>query len=730
MLEFLTKLFSSEQFIPHGHCYLWQPDLVWLHVVSDLAIALAYYSIPAMLVYFIRKRPDVPFQGIFILFGLFIISCGTTHVMEVWTLWHPAYWLSGSTKAFTAVVSLFTASEMISLIPKALSLPSPAQLEATNQELISQISERQRIEETLHQEREFLNAVLENVADGIVACDSEGILVLFNRAAREFHGSTAAPLPPDEWAARYGLYLADGETPMQKEDIPLFQAFQEQPIHNIEMVIAPQQSPVKRTLLASGQPIFDAQGKKLGAVVIMHDISDHKRSEKALEDYTIQLQQAVKFDSTLKRITDKVRDSLDESQILQTAVQELALGLGVSYCSAVLYNLDQASATVCYSYPTSMSSLQDQVLQLANDSEIYQQLLQGHRFEFCSSFSTVEWGWVSVLGYPIFLDQRSSKTGLAAETPVDETSFAVDQQVLGVLWLFNHFDYSFSDLEIRLVQQTVNQCAIAVRQARLYQAAQAQVQELEKLNRLKDDFLSTVSHELRTPVSNMKMATRMLDVALNQEEALCSGVVKPSSEGSKAGRYLQILQDECEREISLINDLLDLQRLAAGAQSLEMETTRLQDWLPQIVQPFQERARSRQQTLRVDLEADLPPLVSDLYSLERILAELLNNACKYTPPGEQITVTAHAQVGIIHLVVSNSGVEIPLKELDRIFEKFYRIPSHDPWKQSGTGLGLALVKKLTEHLGGEIRVSSQLDRTTFIVELPVQPAVEAKVELI
>ena len=119
MLEFLTKLFSSEQFIPHGHCYLWQPDLVWLHVVSDLAIALAYYSIPAMLVYFIRKRPDVPFQGIFILFGLFIISCGTTHVMEVWTLWHPAYWLSGSTKAFTAVVSLFTASEMISLIPKA-----------------------------------------------------------------------------------------------------------------------------------------------------------------------------------------------------------------------------------------------------------------------------------------------------------------------------------------------------------------------------------------------------------------------------------------------------------------------------------------------------------------------------------------------------------------------------------------------------------------------------------
>ncbi|HEY9728694.1 MAG TPA: PAS domain S-box protein [Chroococcales cyanobacterium] len=146
MLEVLKNLFVSGGFIPHGHCYLWKPELVWLHVVSDASIAIAYYSIPITLVYFVRKRVDLPFNWIFLLFGAFIIACGTTHVMEIWTLWHPTYWLSGSIKAVTAVVSLYTAVELVPLVPKAIALPSPAELEAANRELESEISERKRLE--------------------------------------------------------------------------------------------------------------------------------------------------------------------------------------------------------------------------------------------------------------------------------------------------------------------------------------------------------------------------------------------------------------------------------------------------------------------------------------------------------------------------------------------------------------------------------------------------------
>ncbi len=133
-------------FIPHGHCYLWQTNLVSLHVASDSLIALAYYSIPATLLYFVNKRRDIPFPKVFFLFGAFIIACGMTHVMGVWTLWYPNYWLSGGIKAITALISCYTALALIPLIPQALALPSPAQLEAANQALETQIRDRQQAE--------------------------------------------------------------------------------------------------------------------------------------------------------------------------------------------------------------------------------------------------------------------------------------------------------------------------------------------------------------------------------------------------------------------------------------------------------------------------------------------------------------------------------------------------------------------------------------------------------
>lgn len=145
-MELLKNLVASGGFIPHGHCFLWKPELVWLHVMSDSLIAIAYFSIPITLVYFVRKRVDLPFNWIFLLFGAFIIACGTTHVMAIWTLWHPTYWLSGSIKAVTAVISLYTAVELVPLVPKALALASPAQLEAANRELEREIGERKRVE--------------------------------------------------------------------------------------------------------------------------------------------------------------------------------------------------------------------------------------------------------------------------------------------------------------------------------------------------------------------------------------------------------------------------------------------------------------------------------------------------------------------------------------------------------------------------------------------------------
>ncbi|EKQ70001.1 signal transduction histidine kinase [Leptolyngbyaceae cyanobacterium JSC-12] len=135
--------------MPHGHCYLWQTPLVWLHLISDALIAIAYFSIPAMLIYFVRKREDVPFSRVFALFGAFIVLCGIGHLLDIWTLWHPAYWVSGVERAITALVSCYTALKLAELLPQFLSLKSPKQLEQLNQELEKEIVRRKQAEALL-----------------------------------------------------------------------------------------------------------------------------------------------------------------------------------------------------------------------------------------------------------------------------------------------------------------------------------------------------------------------------------------------------------------------------------------------------------------------------------------------------------------------------------------------------------------------------------------------------
>jgi PAS domain S-box-containing protein len=141
-MQYFKTLFSSGPYMPHGYCFLWNPGLIGLHVISDLLIALSYLSIPFTLGYFVRKRRDLPFHWMFICFGVFILACGATHGMDVWTLWHANYWVSGSIKAITAMASVPTAILLAKLIPDAVALPSPAAMRL-------EIAERKRAEEAL-----------------------------------------------------------------------------------------------------------------------------------------------------------------------------------------------------------------------------------------------------------------------------------------------------------------------------------------------------------------------------------------------------------------------------------------------------------------------------------------------------------------------------------------------------------------------------------------------------
>jgi two-component system, cell cycle sensor histidine kinase and response regulator CckA len=141
MNNWFTELCGAA-FMPHGQCYLWQPELMTLHAVADGLIALSYYSIPLVILHFVRKRRDIPFPAIFLMFGAFIVACGTTHLIEVWTIWEPHYWLSGIVKAFTAIISIVTTVALVRIVPAALSMPSHEDLRRLNSDLETRVQAR------------------------------------------------------------------------------------------------------------------------------------------------------------------------------------------------------------------------------------------------------------------------------------------------------------------------------------------------------------------------------------------------------------------------------------------------------------------------------------------------------------------------------------------------------------------------------------------------------------
>lgn len=413
--------------------------------------------------------------------------------------------------------------------------------------------------------------------------------------------------------------------------------------------------------------------------------------ERKIQKQTKKLQRSLRFEALLRRMSEKVRDSLDEKQILQTVTQEIGELFKIEQCKIELYNKYQTAAIVAYEYTISQSVCQGTTRKIADFPELYRQLLQKQSLQFVevdsqSSLRTIK---VTRLVCPIFDDQG----------------------ILGNIWLLRPPNQMFDELEISLVKQVANQCAIAIRQARLYQAAQSQVEELEKLNTLKDNFLKTISHELRTPMSSIFLASQTLEKLIETQ-----GIDSINSPNFQ--RIFQIFKSSCHQQNKLIKDLLTLCYIDAESAILIPESIDLKVFIPELVEPFKKQTQQQQQHLVVNLPQELSLVNSDVSFLERVLKELLTNACKYTPAQETITVKAWESSDNVFLSVSNSGVEIPPEEQESIFEKFYRIPSHDPWQYGGTGIGLALVKKLVELLGATIQVDSQRQQTSFTMQFP------------
>ncbi|MDX2241984.1 MAG: GAF domain-containing protein [Leptolyngbyaceae cyanobacterium bins.302] len=427
--------------------------------------------------------------------------------------------------------------------------------------------------------------------------------------------------------------------------------------------------------------------------------------EQRVRERTQTLQQQAEQERLLRLIVQNIHRSLDLNEILSTVLTETRQTLQVDRVTVYQFMPDWSGYFLAESVGEGWVPLVGEGVQTVWQ-DTYLQETQGGRYRHNETFAVDD----------IYTAEHSEcHIDLLEQFQVRAYAIApifLDDQLWGLLAAYQNTGvHNWQPWEVSLLRQIGVQTAIALRQSRLYQAAQTQVKALEQLSQLKDDFLSTVSHELRSPLANIKMAIQMVKLNLRQQNV----------RDDQLTRYIQILEEGCTQELALINDLLDLQRLEAGVQMLELERIDLNYWLPTVAEAFETRAQEQQQQLIINMEPELPTLTTDLAVLKRIMVELLHNACKYTPPHEQITLAAYTRDNKLHVRICNSGVELPPEELPRLFEKFYRITSVDRWKHGGTGLGLALVKRLVEHLDGSIAVESANALTCFTVQFPFKP---------
>jgi len=315
MMDTLSQIFSGSGFMPHGHCYQWTPLLLWTYVISDASIGIAFYSIPMALTYFVKKRTDLQFNWIFKLFSMFILYCGTTHLLSVWTIWNPDYWLDATMKALTAAVSVTTAIVLWPLIPKALKLPSTTQLHdavrqlekevterkaveaelaqlnatleqrvdartrellETNQRLEQEIASRTSIERALHAEKERAEVTLASISDGVITTDVERRVTYINPVAERLTGWPAEDAQGqhvqqvmqlvnehngERTPCPIGLVVTYGHTRKMQGDTILIDR------HGITHAVE-----------SAAEPMLDYDGRMLGTVLVLHDVTEARKA--------------------------------------------------------------------------------------------------------------------------------------------------------------------------------------------------------------------------------------------------------------------------------------------------------------------------------------------------------------------------------------------------------------------------------------------------------------------
>jgi PAS domain S-box-containing protein len=765
----MSAFFSTTGFMPHGHCFLWNPALVGLHVVADALIALAYISIPWTLTWFIRKRGDLSFNWIFLSFGIFIISCGATHAMEIWTLWRPDYWAAGLMKAITAVASVTTAIALFRFIPTVLAMPTARTLAEAN----ANLRRADNLEAALRLSDSRYQSLADSGTIGIMMSDLDGTILEANEYVSTMLGYTRedvlagrvrwTELTPPEWAE------ADRRAAEQLKSEARAQPFEKEYIRKDGT----------RVPVLLGAAMLEENRKQCLTFIL--DLTEKKRAEAAVERMRAQSAADAEFRTLLETAPDAIVVTNEEGRIsfinerteklFGYARQELvgqhlellvperfraaharhlerfvahpgtrAMGTGLEHFGRrrdgsevpIEVSLSPLATERGFTVSAAIRDISER-----KRSEAAAKLLSDRLASAVESvqepFALFDREDRLVLCNSVYRELLSSVSGPLTGKPYEELlrgwahriefegdsereQFVRQRVEQRCRDKAATFDVKLHDgRRLRVADRPTSEggCVKTIwdltEDVRLADELREARQAAEDASNAKSEFVSSMSHELRTP----------LNAILGFAQLLQRDRKEPLSERHKE-RVSQILRGG-EHLLNLINDILDLSRIESGKLEVSVEPIQVSQMLEEVQSSLEPIATRNGIQLQIEPPpADLPLVAADRTRCVQILMNFGSNAIKYNRQGGSAVFSVmQPRPGYLRIAVRDTGLGVPLEKQDKLFQPFQRA-GQETGPIEGTGIGLFITKRLSTMMRGDVGFSSTPEvGSEFWVDLPV-----------
>ncbi len=646
-IEWLNQLTDSE-FMPHGMCYLWQPATLWSNVLGDGVTALSYFLIPGLLVYFVQKKENLEFKGVFWAFAAFIISCGVVHVIGMVNVWIPLYNLSGFLKIVMATVSLGTVILLYLKLPEALTIPTPGEIEIVNQQLRGEIAQKESLQKELEKKAEEL----QNTIDALKEVQSIAKIGTWEVDIEEMQCTWSDEV--------YRIHEVPQGTPINVEDGINFYREDYRPIIEKavnkgisedaswdEVCVLVTQNKREVWVRAIGHPKYEnGELKKLHGLFM--DINDQKIATDKLELRERQLQLFVQQAPVAVAMVDHEMKYI-------TASNKWYKDYGIEGKKII---------------GRSHYDIFPEIRKMKEWLEIHKNALNGEgmsreKDRFARADGSIQWiSWKIIPWY-----MNPGEIGGIIMYTSDITNQIQYQEKL----------------------ENLNEV--------LEDQVQKRTEELNNANKELEAFSYSVSHDLRAPLRSINGFADILEEdykeVLDDEGKRLIGIIKSS--GVKMGQ--------------LIDDILSFSRLGRKAlQKTDVDMNLV----------FNEVMRELDKGESEFKLAKLHSVKGDLSLLKQVVTNLVSNAVKYSSQENKsvVKIESTQKDNTIIFSIQDNGTGFDMKYHDKLFGVFQRLHSEKEFE--GTGVGLAIVKRIITKHDGEIWAESEIGKgSTFYFSLPL-----------